>query len=165
MTFYAALRVLDPSSLAVRGLLAGVTPFSEPYRRSNSLVPAWSGLPCGLGEACSLRNADRASTTASGLLNSFVTVAADLPRTRYVELRRDSASLTRGKVWILVISHLYVPLIYGTEANQDDYMSLQPRPRQITADRRLALFPLRAPAAAQKQATAGQLGPSSIIGP
>jgi len=30
-----------------------------------------------------------------------------------------------------------VPLIFGTEANQDDYMSLQPRPRQITADRRL----------------------------
>jgi len=28
-----------------------------------------------------------------------------------------------------------VPSIYGTEANQDDYMSLQPRPGQITADR------------------------------
>jgi hypothetical protein len=99
-----------------------------------------------------------------GLLSSSPIVTADLPRTRYVELRRGSVSLTRGKAWIFVIGHLYVPLIFGTEANQDDYMSLPPRPVQITADRRLALFPLRAPAAAHKQATAGQLGPSSIIG-
>jgi hypothetical protein len=108
----------------VRGLLAGVTPFSEPCRRSNSLVPAWSGLPCGLGEACSLRNADRASTTASGLLNSSVIFTIDRPRTPDVEHRRGSVFLTRGKAWIFVISHLYVPLIDGTEANQDDYMSL-----------------------------------------
>src|ERR1019366_1454568 len=89
MTFCATLRVLDPSSLAVRGLLSGVTPLSEACRRVNSLAPAWSGLPSGLGEAGSLRHADIAAITTLGFLNSSPIVTADLPRTRYVELRSE----------------------------------------------------------------------------